>query len=628
MQRESTPRRRAGTTRTLALAGLGGRAPRRVRQSLVAPAPLRRRPRRRRALVAAEPGSPAGARPGAGGRGGRRGRAGPGLLARGPAPRPRSPAGGLGDRAAAGGIRAVGRGRATPTATSPRPAPARPSPSASSVARPRPGRPRRRRGLAGSGPGPRPEDWSAAAALCRALAASNATPPPAAWRRALLARLPDHLDAQLLVPWVDERAGRPTPPSRPGRRGDGFPRPSRRRCAWPSCSSAHDRTRDAREVLEAAACAQPRARSASGWRSPTPASPSGTQAAATRRSRRCAPTTRLHREVKKRRGAPGGRVTAGCLRPAPLARDRAPRPPGARSAAASGAARRPPDPAAGRRDPPVHAAAQRASAAALAASTSTAARASTGSSWSTTAPTTARATICSARPDAHLFLTTDSYAVFGGGMRWLNHLLDRHGTGAWCLTVDVDEVLAYPHAERMGLQHLTEHLDRQGAQALFAFMLDMYAEDSLHEWPTRRATTPGPAPASTAPATSTATTPTSRSGWSRAGWCRASSTTAARTACTCTRCRWYAGRRTCATPAAPTRSTPWRSPPRPACSCTSSTWPTSSTGRGSRPRASSTGRVPSATPSSIAASRPATPSTSAASSPSAFAPPPSWWSSA
>ncbi len=85
------------------------------------------------------------------------------------------------------------------------------------------------------------------------------------------------------------------------------------------------------------------------------------------------------------------------------------------------------------------------------------------------------------RPDTHLFLTTDSYAVFGGGMRWLNHLLDRHGTGTWCLTVDVDEVLAYPHAERLGLRGLTEHLDRQGAQALFTFMLDMYAEDSLHE---------------------------------------------------------------------------------------------------------------------------------------------------
>ena len=66
-------------------------------------------------------------------------------------------------------------------------------------------------------------------------------------------------------------------------------------------------------------------------------------------------------------------------------------------------------------------------------------------------------------------------------MRWLNHLLDRHGSGAWCLTVDVDEVLAYPHAEFLGLKQLTAHLDRQGAQGLFTFMLDMYAEGSLHD---------------------------------------------------------------------------------------------------------------------------------------------------
>ena len=85
------------------------------------------------------------------------------------------------------------------------------------------------------------------------------------------------------------------------------------------------------------------------------------------------------------------------------------------------------------------------------------------------------------RPDTHLYLTTDSYAVFGGGLRWLNHLLDRHGIGAWCLTVDVDEVLAYPHAEFLGLKQLTAHLDRQGAQGLFTFMLDMYAEGSLHD---------------------------------------------------------------------------------------------------------------------------------------------------
>jgi hypothetical protein len=75
-------------------------------------------------------------------------------------------------------------------------------------------------------------------------------------------------------------------------------------------------------------------------------------------------------------------------------------------------------------------------------------------------------------------------------MRWLNHLLNRHGSGTWCLTVDVDEVLAYPHAERLGLKELTAHLDRRGARALFGFMLDMYAEDSLHEVAYRRGDNP------------------------------------------------------------------------------------------------------------------------------------------
>lgn len=86
-----------------------------------------------------------------------------------------------------------------------------------------------------------------------------------------------------------------------------------------------------------------------------------------------------------------------------------------------------------------------------------------------------------AQPDVHLWLTTDSYAEYGGGMRWLNELLVPHGSGHWCLTVDVDEVLAYPHAERLDLPGLTRHLEGQGAEALFAFMLDMYPEGAVAE---------------------------------------------------------------------------------------------------------------------------------------------------
>jgi tetratricopeptide (TPR) repeat protein len=84
-----------------------------------------------------------------------------------------------------------------------------------------------------------------------------------------------------------------------------------------------------------------------------------------------------------------------------------------------------------------------------------------------------------AQADVHLFLTADSYAVYGGGMRWLNGLLEEHGCGAWCLTVDVDEALAYPHAERLGLRGLTAHLDGQGREALRGFMLDLYGDGPL-----------------------------------------------------------------------------------------------------------------------------------------------------
>ncbi len=35
-----------------------------------------------------------------------------------------------------------------------------------------------------------------------------------------------------------------------------------------------------------------------------------------------------------------------------------------------------------------------------------------------------------AQPDVHLYLTTDAYAEYGGGMRWLNELLVEHGSGS------------------------------------------------------------------------------------------------------------------------------------------------------------------------------------------------------
>jgi hypothetical protein len=82
-------------------------------------------------------------------------------------------------------------------------------------------------------------------------------------------------------------------------------------------------------------------------------------------------------------------------------------------------------------------------------------------------------------PDVHLFHTTASYAKSAAGVRWTNRLLDEHGTGAWCLTVDGDEALVYPHAETLPLKRLTRYLDAIGAEAMLAPMLDMYADAPL-----------------------------------------------------------------------------------------------------------------------------------------------------
>ena len=141
-----------------------------------------------------------------------------------------------------------------------------------------------------------------------------------------------------------------------------------------------------------------------------------------------------------------------------------------------------PLPAARRRDPRLPARAQRAGPPALASGLLPGTWASIASWCSTTAPTTARASGCCGQgPDVHLFQTEASFAASGAGMRWTNRLLDAHGIGAWCLTIDADEVLVYPHCETAPLPVLTAYLDRCGAEAMVAPMLDLYAEVPLDE---------------------------------------------------------------------------------------------------------------------------------------------------
>ena len=85
--------------------------------------------------------------------------------------------------------------------------------------------------------------------------------------------------------------------------------------------------------------------------------------------------------------------------------------------------------------------------------------------------------------DVSLWRTTTSYKAARFGMDWLNWLLFRYGTGHWCLTVDPDEFLVYPHCDTRPLQALTDWLDASAIKSFSAMLLDMYPKGPLHEQP-------------------------------------------------------------------------------------------------------------------------------------------------
>jgi hypothetical protein len=90
------------------------------------------------------------------------------------------------------------------------------------------------------------------------------------------------------------------------------------------------------------------------------------------------------------------------------------------------------------------------------------------------------------QPDVSLWQTTASYKASRFGLDWVTWLLIRYGHGHWCLTVDADEILIYPHWQTRPLPALTDWLDRQGRRSFGALMVDMYPEGPVSQ--------PGPAP--------------------------------------------------------------------------------------------------------------------------------------
>lgn len=79
-----------------------------------------------------------------------------------------------------------------------------------------------------------------------------------------------------------------------------------------------------------------------------------------------------------------------------------------------------------------------------------------------------------AQTDVHLFRTEGRFSEAKGGTEWLNALLGEFGVGAWCVTVDVDELLWFPGSEASDLHQLTSYFDRKGYEAFSCLLLDLY----------------------------------------------------------------------------------------------------------------------------------------------------------
>lgn len=80
------------------------------------------------------------------------------------------------------------------------------------------------------------------------------------------------------------------------------------------------------------------------------------------------------------------------------------------------------------------------------------------------------------QPDTHVWLTLESYSRQEA---WVDVLLRRYGRSGWSVVVDVDELLVWPGQEWMSLTELLDRLDREGANAMHALLLDMYPEGPL-----------------------------------------------------------------------------------------------------------------------------------------------------
>jgi len=80
------------------------------------------------------------------------------------------------------------------------------------------------------------------------------------------------------------------------------------------------------------------------------------------------------------------------------------------------------------------------------------------------------------QPDVHVFETDGSYQEARNGIDWIELLLHVYGVDRWCLLLDADEHLVYPHYETVHLPEFCRTLEERGLNCLATSFLDLYAD--------------------------------------------------------------------------------------------------------------------------------------------------------
>jgi hypothetical protein len=83
--------------------------------------------------------------------------------------------------------------------------------------------------------------------------------------------------------------------------------------------------------------------------------------------------------------------------------------------------------------------------------------------------------------DCHVFVTRNRFDEANQGYDWRTVLLDLYGAGHWCLNLDADEFFVFPGYESVSLSDFARYLDSINARGVFAFMLDMYGQNSISD---------------------------------------------------------------------------------------------------------------------------------------------------